>query len=128
MIRYLTKEEVLELHRQSLERYGGAVGIRDEGLLESAIAQPQAAFGGQELYPTLAAKAAALGFSLINNHPFFDGNKRVGFAAMAVFLVLNSKKLTCTADDGESTVLAVASGKMTREEFVSWVESRIDNG
>jgi death-on-curing protein len=125
MMRYLSKDEVVELHRQGLERFGGMPGLRDEGLLESALAQPQAAFGGQELHPTLAAKAAALAFSLINNHPFVDGNKRVGFTAMAVFLELNSKQLICSADEGEATVLAVASGQMGRERFTIWVESKL---
>lgn len=100
-------------------------GLRDEGLFDSALAQPQAAFGGQELHPTLAAKAAALAFSLINNHAFVDGNKRVGFAAMAVFLELNSHKLVCSPDDGEATVLAVASGQMDRQQLTNWIESKI---
>jgi death-on-curing protein len=126
MIRYLTKEEVIELHRRALERFGGMPGMRDEGLLDSALAQPRAAFGGEDLYPTLAAKAAALAFSLINNHPFVDGNKRVGFAAMAVFVELHSRKLACSTDAGEAAVLAVASGEMNREQFTSWVESHLE--
>jgi len=125
MIRYLTKEEVIELHRRGLERFGGMPGLRDEGLLDSALAQPQSAFGGQELHPTLAAKAAALAFSLINNHAFVDGNKRVGFASMAVFLELNSMKLICSPDEGESTVLAVASGAIDRQQLASWVDSKL---
>jgi death-on-curing protein len=125
MIRYLSKEEVIELHRRGLERFGGMPGLRDEGLLDSALAQPQAAFGGQELHPTLAAKAAALAFSLINNHAFVDGNKRVGFASMAVFLELNSMKLICSPDEGENTVLAVASGTMDSEHLASWIDSKL---
>src|SRR2546426_10931368 len=101
MTRYLTKEEVIELHRRGLERFGGMPGLRDEGLLDSALAQPRATFGGEELHPALSAKAAALAFSLINNHPFVDGNKRVGFAALAVFLELNSRRLICSSDEGE---------------------------
>src|SRR5438067_10615275 len=104
MIRYLTKEEVIELHRQGLDRFGGMPGLRDEGLLDSALAQPRATFGGEELHATMAAKAAALAFSLVNNHPFADGNKRVGFAALAVFLELNSQKLICSPDDGEAAL------------------------
>ena len=80
MIRYLTLEEVLELHRLALAQAGGLAGVRDLGALDSALAQPQMAFGGQELYPSLREKAAALGFSLVCNHPFVDGNKRVGHA------------------------------------------------
>lgn len=80
-MRYLGLREVLELHRLLLERTGGLAGVRDLGLLESAVAQPLMSFGGQELYPAVAEKAAALGFSLIKNHPFNDGNKRIGHAA-----------------------------------------------
>ncbi len=86
MIRYLTMIEVLELHRKILEQSGGSSGIRDMGLLESAIAQPRMTFGGQDLYPNLLEKATTLGFSIIINHPFVDGNKRTGHAAMETFL------------------------------------------
>jgi death on curing protein len=126
MIRYLTKEEVIELHRRGMERFGGMPGLRDEGLLDSALAQPRATFGAQDLHPTVGAKAAALAFSLVNNHPFVDGNKRVGFAALAVFLELNSQKLVCTADEGEATLLAVASGKMNRQQLTDWVEVKLE--
>src|SRR6266571_3420897 len=102
MIHYLTVEEVLELHRMALEQSGGLGGVRDLGGLESALAQPQMTFGGQELYPSLAEKAAALGFSLICNHPFADGNKRVGHAAMETFLVLNGYELTAGVDEQEA--------------------------
>jgi len=86
-MRYLALAEVVELHRRLLEATGGAPGIRDLGALESAIAQPKATFGGVDLYPTLEEKAAALGLSLVQDHPFVDGNKRVGHAAMETFLV-----------------------------------------
>ena len=87
-MRYLSLGEVVHLHQALLEETGGASGIRDLGLLESALAQPRATFGGTDLYPTLVAKAATLGFSLALNHPFIDGNKRVAHAAMEVFLLL----------------------------------------
>ena len=77
---YITKEDILELHTHIITQTGGIQGVRDAGALESAIAQPRITFDGQDLYPTLIEKAAALGFSLINNHPFLDGNKRVGHA------------------------------------------------
>jgi death-on-curing protein len=86
MIRYLSLEEVLELHRRALQQTGGLDGVRDLGGLESAIVQPRMTFGGQDLYPCLPTKAAALGFSLVCNHPFLDGNKRVGHLAMEIFL------------------------------------------
>jgi death on curing protein len=86
-------EEVLELHRLVLEQSGGMDGVHDLGGLDSALAPPQMTFGGQDLYPSLAEKAAALGFSLVCNHPFIDGNKLVGHAAMETFLVLNGWEL-----------------------------------
>src|SRR5579859_994885 len=121
MIRYLTMEEVLELHRLVLQQSGGAAGVRDLGGLESALAQPQMAFGGQELYPSLAEKAAALGFWLVCNHPFADGNKRVGHAALETFLVLNGWELVAPIDDQEKIFLRLAAGELTREELVAWV-------
>ena len=125
MTRYLTLEEVLELHRLTLEQSGGLGGVRDLGGLESALAQPQMAFGGQDLYPTLAEKAAALGFSLVCNHPFVDGNKRVGHAAMETFLVLNGWELAAGVDEQEQLVLRLAAGSLKREEFTDWVRSHL---
>jgi death on curing protein len=125
MTRYLTLEEVLELHRLALEQSGGLDGVRDLGGLESALAQPQMTFGGQDLYPGLAQKAAALGFSLVCNHAFVDGNKRVGHAAMETFLVLNSWELAAAVDEQEQIILRLAAGSLTREEFTVWVQSRL---
>lgn len=125
MIRYLTLSEVFEIHRQVLELAGGSDGIRYLGGLESAIAQPQMTFSGESLYPTLADKAAALGFSLIQNHPFVDGNKRVGHAAMATFLLLNGHGFVGNVDEHEATILAVASGSLSREELAKWIQSHI---
>lgn len=89
--------------------------------LESALAQPRATYGGAELYPTPAAKAAALGFSLVANHPFVDGNKRVGHAALETFLVLNGFELAADVDDAERVVLGVASGGVDRAALAAWV-------
>ena len=125
MIRYVTLEEVLELHRLLLEQSGGLAGIRDLGALDSALAQPQMAFGGQELYPGLAEKAAALGFSLVCNHAFVDGNKRVGHAAMETFLVLNGWELAAGVDEQEQVILRLAAGALKREEFTAWVQSHL---
>ena len=85
---YLTLNQVLDLHERLLERFGGSAGVRDLGGLESALAQPGMTFAGEDLYPTIIEKASALAFSIIQNHPFVDGNKRVGHAAMEVFLIL----------------------------------------
>lgn len=119
--RYLSLGEVVELHRLVVAQAGGAGGVRDLGALESAVAQPRATFGGADLYPSLAEKAAALGYSLALNHPFVDGNKRVAHAALETFLILNGRELDAHVDDAERTMLALAAGALPREEFVAWV-------
>lgn len=121
-MRYLTLGEVLALHRLLIDSSGGAVGVRDRGALESAVAQPRMTFGGDDLYPDLASKAAAPGYSLIQNHPFVDGNKRVGHAAIETFLILNGFELEATVDEGERVVIAVAAGSSGRAELVAWIE------
>jgi death-on-curing protein len=123
MIRYLSLEEVLELHRLVLRQSGGLGGVRDLGGLDSAVAQPQMTFDGQDLYPCLPTKAAALGFSLIRNHPFVDGNKRIGHLAMEMFLVLNGHELDAGVDEQERIILGLAAGEVSREEFAGWVRS-----
>jgi death on curing protein len=123
--RYLTLAQVLELHRLIIARTGGADGLRDVGGLESALGQPRQTFGGDDLYPTLISKATALGFSLINNHPFVDGNKRVGHAAAEAFLMLNGYELDASVDEGEAAILSVASGEWTREDLQRWLESHV---
>jgi death on curing protein len=122
---YLTVDRLLELHQMLLEQTGGAVGLRDRGALESAVAQPQMTFGGQELYPTLVEKASALAFSLIQNHPFVDGNKRAGHAAMETFLVLNGCELACPVDEQEQTILQVASSILGRDGLTAWVRTNL---
>jgi death-on-curing protein len=124
-MRHLTLEEVLELHRLVVAQSGGAQGIREMGGLESALAQPQMTFGGADLYPTLADKAAALAFSLVLNHPFVDGNKRLGHAAMETLLVLSGHELDAAVDEQERVVLQVAAGTMKREAFTEWVRAHV---
>jgi death-on-curing protein len=124
-MRYLTLTEVLELQRLVLEQSGGTAGVRDLGALESAVAQPQMTFGGQDLYTTLADKAAALGFSLVKNHPFVDGNKRIGHAALETFLVLNGHELNAPVDEQEQVILQLASGTLGRPEFTEWVGNHV---
>jgi death-on-curing protein len=124
-MRHLTLGEVVELHRRLVAESGGAAGIRDLGLLESALAQPGATFAGTDLHPTLVDKAAALGFSLVANHPFVDGNKRTGHAAMEVFLVLNGYEVQASVDDQERLMLAVASGEIDREQLAVWLSQHI---
>jgi death-on-curing protein len=122
---YITKEDILELHTHIITQTGGIQGIRDAGALESAIAQPQITFDDQDLYPTLIEKAAALGFSLINDHPFLDGNKRVGHAAMEVFLVLNGYEIDASTDEQEEIILGVAAGDISKTAFIEWLRSHI---
>ena len=124
-MRYLTFAELIELHRRIIEQSGGANGIRDLGLAESALAQPQMSFGGTELYPTLAEKAAALCFSLVMNHPFSDGNNRIGHAAMETLLVMNGFELNANVDDSESVILRLAAGELERTPFTEWVVKHV---
>lgn len=124
-MRYLSVEEVASLHSLLIAQSGGSSGLRDIGALESAVAQPEASFGGQPLYPMISDKAAALGFSLIQNHPFVDGNKRVGQAAMEVFLILNGHELDASVDDQEKIVLGVASGRTSRMDLAEWLSHHI---
>jgi death-on-curing protein len=123
--RFLTFAEVLELHQSVLERWGGAGGIRDINALESALAQPRQSFGGTDLYPDIASKAAALCFSLVLNHPFIDGNKRIGHAAMEVFLMVNGQELRALVDDQERTILDLAAGQLSRDAFLEWVKQHV---
>lgn len=123
--RFLSLAEVLDLYSRVLVAGGGSSAIRDLGALESALAQPRATFDDVELYPTLVEKATALGFSLIRNHPFVDGNKRIGHAALEVFLVLNGHELEASVDDAERVILGVAAGTIGRDEFAEWIRSHI---
>lgn len=125
MTRYLSLAEVLKLHGLIIAESGGSAGLRNLGMLESALGQPRQTFGGEDLYPSLPSKAAALGFSLIMNHPFIDGNKRIGHAAAEAVLMLNGLELAAGVDEAEAEILAVAAGRRTREEFRKWVEKHV---
>ena len=124
-MRYLVLGEVLDLYSRLMEQSGGLAGVRDLGMLESALSQPQMAFGGEELYPTLVDKAVALGFSLIRNHPFLYGNKRIGHAAMETFLILNGLEIEAPVEEQEKVILGVASGVLQREDWVRWLVSHV---
>lgn len=124
-MRYLTVEEVLELHARLLEQSGGSEGLCDPSALASAVAQPRMTFAGEDLYPTLAEKAAALGFALAQNHPFVDGNKRAAHAAMEVFLVLNGYEIEASVDEQEQIFLSLAAGELEREAFAAWVRAHL---
>jgi death-on-curing protein len=119
-MRYLTLGEVVDLHRAVIEATGGAAGIRDLGGLESALAQPRASFGGVDLHASLTDKAAALCFSLVNNHAFIDGNKRIAHAATEAFLILNGSEIDASVDEQERLMLDLASAQLTREQLATW--------
>ncbi len=124
-MRYLTLKETLEIHRRVVEQSGGATEVRDVGALASSLAQPQMTFGGDELYPTIVDKASALGFSLIKNHPFIDGNKRVGHAALEIFLLLNGFEVEADTDEQEKIILLLANGELSRESFTNWLRTHV---
>ena len=125
-MRVLSKRQILMLHSMLVAQSGGADGLRDEGLLESAINTPLQTFDGQELYPTVLEKAARLGYGLIHNHPFLDGNKRIGTHAMLVFLDINNITLSYEDDDLIAAILRVASGEMDDSELLEWLKVHIE--
>ena len=120
MIKF-SKEKVLLLHRIMAEATGGSVGVRDEGLLDSALEGAFSGFGDREFYPTKEEKGARLGYTLISNHAFVDGNKRIGVYIMLSFLEMNGIRLQCTDDELVDIGLSVASGRMKYEELLRWV-------
>jgi death-on-curing protein len=124
-MRYLTLAEVVELHDLVLQTTRGAAGVRDLGGLESALAQPKATFEGRDLHETLIEKAAALGFSLVQNHPFVDGNKRTAHAAMETLLVLNGSEIVASVDEQERLMTEVAAGRAARSEMVAWLRDHV---
>lgn len=125
MIRF-SKEKVLLLHQLIAQETGGSVGVRDEGLLESALETAFSSFAGQEFYPTKEEKGARIGYSLISNHTFVDGNKRIGVYVMLTFLEVNGIRLDCTNEDVVHIGLSVADGSMDYEALLTWVrEHRI---
>ena len=120
MIKF-SKEKVLLLHKLIAEETGGSIGVRDETLLESALESVFASFGGQEFYPTKEEKGARLGYTLISNHAFVDGNKRIGMYVMLTFLEVNGIRLECTNEDIVEVGLSVADGTMGYEALQDWV-------
>jgi len=124
-MRILTIDVVLELHAQMIEAYGGSTGVRDVGLLDSALAMPQAAFGGQYVHESLAEMAGAYLFYLCKNHAFIDGNKRVAALAAIVFLDLNGVEIKAPEDAFEAITLAVASGQANKEDVTAFFRKYI---
>ena len=126
-MRYLSISEILELHDRIISSSGGSSGIRDLKALESAVNQPRQTFDQKNLYPDIVTKAAALCFSLVMNHPFVDGNKRVGHAAMETFLLLNEHEINASVDEQERAMLELAAGKMSRISFLEWLNNHISH-
>ncbi len=119
---FLTVAEIIEIHRDVIDRYGGGTGMRDIGLLESAASMPEATFGNTFLHKNLPSMAAAYCFHLVCNHPFVDGNKRVGAAAAVVFLKINGWAFTADQDDYSDVVLRVASSEMDKQSLSDFFE------
>lgn len=125
MIR-LTKNQILFLHKTLIQKFGGILGIRDENLLDSAIETPFQTFAGQDLYPLIIEKATRLAYGLIKNHPFLDGNKRIGAHAMLTFLEINNIKVTADDEELIKIILGVADNSVTYEKFLNFLENHID--
>lgn len=124
MIR-LTKQQVIMLHQDVIAQSGGSPEIRDEGLLDSALNAPFQTFAGMELYPTIIDKAAHLGYSLIKNHAFVDGNKRIGTHVMLIFLMLNGIDVDYEGEELTRLILGVAAGEISSEQLLAWLQAHI---
>ena len=120
MIKF-SKEKVLLLHKLLAEATGGSIGVRDEGLLDSALESAFSGFGDREFYPSKEEKGARLGYCLITNHAFVDGNKRIGIYVMLSFLEMNGIRIQCTDEEIVDIGLSLADGRMTYEELLRWV-------
>ena len=120
MIR-ITKKQILMLHKQLIDEYGGSHGVRDENLLESALETPFQSFEGEELYPSVQAKAARLCYGLVKNHSMMDGNKRIGAHAMLVFLALNGRELEYTQKELSDIILEIAAGSKECDDLLQWI-------
>lgn len=117
----LSKEQVLMLHEQLIAATGGSDGVRDEGLLDSALSNPFQSFGGEELYPSIQAKAAQLCFGLVKNHSMIDGNKRLGAHVMLVFLALNGYELFYEQQELVDIILSLAAGEADVKDILQWI-------
>lgn len=125
MTLYLSIEQVLYIHALQIRRFGGSAGLRDRGALEAAVARPQATFGGEDLYPELPAKAAALMHSVVTNHPFVDGNKRVGAHAALLFIRVNGMQPLITPEELTEVTMSVARGELSAQALAIWLRQRL---
>ncbi|TVP98297.1 MAG: type II toxin-antitoxin system death-on-curing family toxin [Balneolaceae bacterium] len=122
MIKFLNKEIILNFHQDQLERYGGKTGIRDEELLESALVQPQASFGGEYVHKNIFLMASAYGFHICQNHPFYDGNKRTALIAMYTFLYVNGYQIKADKKSLFAIIMDLASSKVKKEELAEYLK------
>jgi death-on-curing protein len=122
---FIPKHIIIYFHEQLIDLYGGTLGIRDEGLLDSALEQPKAMFGGSFLHDSLAKMAAAYGFHICKNHPFIDGNKRVALVVMDTFLQKNGYEISASEKDVYEIMIKLASGDVTKVEFTGWLKANI---
>jgi death-on-curing protein len=125
VILHLSLDQVLQIHELQIEKFGGAAGLRDPAALESAVARPAMTFGGEDLYPDMPSKTAALMHSLVMNHAFVDGNKRVGITAAELFLRLNAYRLDASNPELEELTVTVAKGELDAEALAIWFRQRI---
>lgn len=125
-MKFLTRDQILSLHEALIDEFGGIHGLRDEGMLDSALNAPFQSFDNQELYPSVIDKAARLCYGLIHNHPFLDGNKRIGTMAMLIYLDQNNLVLKCEENELTEIILRVADGSADNHELVSWLLQHID--
>ncbi|MBN4002604.1 type II toxin-antitoxin system death-on-curing family toxin [Nostoc sp. LPT] len=120
--RFISISQVLDIHQDEINSFGGTSGVRDEGLLDSALAQPQATFGGELLHPTIHEQAAAYLYHLAMNHPFIDGNKRTAFAVMDTFITLNGYTLNLSQEQAYNLVIQVVQKEISKEELSTFLE------
>lgn len=125
MIKFLDKDTIRAFHRDLVNKYDGKQGIRDEGLLESALAQPQASFGGEYVHAGIFEMAAAYGFHICKNHPFYDGNKRTALVAIYTFLYVNGYRLQADKKSLYAVMIDLANGKLEKEELAKFLEENV---
>lgn len=124
-MKLLSKQQILKLHEMLIAQSGGSPEIRDDGLLDSALNTPFQSFGDTELYPSLLEKATRLGYGLIKNHPFVDGNKRIGTHAMLVFLAINNAELSYSDDELIHLILGIAAGEYDDKHLLNWLQQHL---
>ena len=125
MVVFLATPQILHLHRELIKRFGGPAGLRDESALDSALGRPQSTFDGEDLYATTAQKAAALLHSLVTNHPFLDGNKRLAAASAELFLLVNGQELVASDHELEALVMSAARGELVVEQIAICIDQRL---